>query len=379
MEEVYPKLHEYAEMDASNPKLNDLYFDSFAEQVIRAGSMSYADWEYPLRNENPYEVFLPDVQSQRQLIGRGMTGWVKQRIAKGETNDALRGIRAQLAGGRHCAATPVLVCHIIGTAITNQGLDNLELTIQLKDCPNLYWSLSKLPPTLQELGPMLRWELWAAPTRLNEPLPPVGDDAWRSIAQKFVETFSTFSEERYTPEEAAELQGKMVAIAKQALPKSLSFTAAEIEQMSKEELIMRWIYMNYCRFRSQVEPLAFQSPVEVIKAKKKIERQDMELLAATGAKASPYPVSLPTGILACRNFERRVKFLQTIEALRDYASRHDGEFPKDLSTLEVAAPSDPFTNEPFSYQLKGTTARIWQVPVEGLSSPLYDYDLSIAN
>ena len=148
---------------------------------------------------------------------------------------------------------------------------------------------------------MVRWDLWATASRLKEPLPPIGDKEWVQIARKFVELVAESSDERYTQDEGAKLQDKMQQLAKQQLPEALGFTDAEIKQMSSEELIMRWVYMQYCRLRTQIEPLAFQSPTQIIAAKSKIEAENMALLESTGAKSSPYPIVLPHCILVCRD------------------------------------------------------------------------------
>ena len=236
MKDVYPKLHEYAEMDTADPRFEDFYFSSFAEQMIRAGSMSYADWQYPLRSENPYMILLPDIQSQRQLAGRGMTAWIRLLLSRGDVEEALTCIKAQLGCAKHCAATPVVVCHLVGLAIANMAFDNLELALESDKCPNMYWSLAALPPTLQDIGPMVRWELWATPARLDEPLPPIGDEKWGQIASKFVKLFAEVSNERYSQEEGAALQQKMLRLAKQQLPELFVFSEDEIDQMTKEEL-----------------------------------------------------------------------------------------------------------------------------------------------
>ncbi len=376
MKDVYPTLHEFADMDVHNPKLHELHFNRFAEQIIRAGTMSYADWQYPLRSERPYHIFLPDIQSQRQLVGRGMTAWIKQRLSKREIDLALRGIKAQLGCSRHCAATPVVVCHLVGLAIANAAFDNLELAIQSGDCPNLYWSLATLSPTLQELGPMVRWELRWTPTRLNEPLPPIGDEEWSRSARNFVESIAESTNDRYSKEEAATLQSKLERLAKQELSKTIGFSEVEIERMSTEERIMRLLHLHYRRFRSHVEPLTYKSPLQIIAAKNKLEAENKDLLAATGAKSSPYPISLPQGILACRTFDRRVKLLQTIEAIRDYASKHSGSFPSKLEQLDLAAPNDPFTEKPFVYEVNGKSARLRQAEIEGYTTAIYDYELT---
>lgn len=376
MKDLYPRLHEFAEMDISDPKWKDFYFDRFAEQIIRAGTMSHADWQYPLRSERPYLILLPDLQSQRQLVGRGMTAWIRQQLSQGKTDKALQGIKAQLGCSRHCAATPIVVCHLVGLAIANSGFDNLELAIESGECPNMYWALATLPPTLQDLGPMVRWELWAAPTRLSEPLPSIGNDKWIPIANRFIDLYSEASDDRYTREEGEALQKKMDLLAKDQLAKELSFSVDEVERMTKEERIMRWIYLRYLQFRSNVEPLAYQSPKQIIAAKRTIEEANEKLLTESGAKSSPYPIMLPQGILACRNFERRSKFIQTIEAIRDYAGRNNGTLPAKLDDLHLVAPNDPFTEQPFVYELNGKTARLSQEKIDGFSGATFDYELT---
>lgn len=376
MKDLYHKLHEYAEMDLKDPKWKDFYFDRFAEQIIRAGSMSHADWQYPLRSERPYLIGLPDIQSQRQLVDRGMTAWIRQQLSQGKTDKALQGIKAQFGCSRHCAATPIVICHLVGLSIANSGFDNLELATRADDCPNMYWALATLPPTLQDLGPMVRWELWATPTRLSEPLPSIGNDQWIQIANRFVELYSDTTAARYTQEEGEALQKKMDLLAKDQLAKEFDFPAEDVERMTKEERIMRWLYLRYLQFRSNVEPLANQSPKQIMAAKRTIEATNEKLLAESGAKSSPYPIMLPQGVLACRNFERRAKFLQTVEAIRDYAGRNNGALPAKLDDLHLTAPNDPFTEQPFAYELKGKTARLSQAKIDGFSGVTFDYELT---
>lgn len=376
MKDVYPKLHEFAEMDAADPRLQELHFDRFANQIIRAGSMSFADWQYPLRSEQPTLILLPDLQSQRQLVGRGMTAWIKQRLAKGDVDNALAGIKAQLGCGRHCAATPVIVCHLVGLSLASAAFDNLERALKFEEVPNMYWALAALPPTLEDLGPMMRWELWASPSRIDEPLPPIGDASWKQLANKFVNAYAESSSEQYTPQEAEALKKNIERLAQEELPKAYEFSQADMQRMTPEERVMRWIYLGYCRLRTQLEPLANQAPSQVIEAQRAIEASKKQILAATGAKSMPYPIALTQGVLACRNFERRVKFLQTIESIRDYTSKHDGRFPPDLDALELPAPHDPFTGKPFLFENLGQTARLQQTEIEGLTIATFDYELT---
>ena len=76
------------------------------------------------------------------------------------------------------------------------------------------------------------------------------------------------------------------------------------------------------------------------------------------------------------SFERSLRALQTIEALRDYASKNDGAFPTRLSDLvDTPAPDDPTTGQPFQYEVKGDVASI-DSPDLGDGRP-FGYDIRI--
>jgi hypothetical protein len=51
--------------------------------------------------------------------------------------------------------------------------------------------------------------------------------------------------------------------------------------------------------------------------------------------------------------------LRSIEALRLYASAHNGDLPENIEDIkEVPVPWDPWTNKPISYRLEGDSAVI---------------------
>jgi hypothetical protein len=372
MRDVYPKLHEFEEMNLDDPRLHQLQFDHFAGQILRAGSMRYAEWEFPLRSSKPWLILLPDIQGLRHFIRSGMSAWIKQRMAKEDSESALAGIQSQLACGRHCASLPLMVCHLVGLSIANTAFDNWELAIQSGDYPNLYWSFAALGPTLHDLGPMVRWELWASPSRLNTPLPPIGDKRWEQIASDYIEALGEERSEPYTSREEDELLQGMDQLAIQEFSKSSRFSKEDVAKMSRQERVMRWRYLVYCRMRAFIEPLNNQTSLQILAAKSRFEAEFKDIPAKIKSDASHFPQA----ILSCRGFERRVRFLQTIESLRDYASDHQGRFPAKLEDLTLLAPNDPFTEKPFLYEANGKEARLRQESVsEEIAS--YDYVLTM--
>jgi hypothetical protein len=55
--------------------------------------------------------------------------------------------------------------------------------------------------------------------------------------------------------------------------------------------------------------------------------------------------------------DRYVRLMRTIEAIRDYAARHDGRLPERLEQItDLPLPIDPVTGKPFDYEVKGEIA-----------------------
>jgi len=64
-----------------------------------------------------------------------------------------------------------------------------------------------------------------------------------------------------------------------------------------------------------------------------------------------------TAHLLMNRLDRHVAALQCVEAIRLYASAHDGKFPKELSSItEVPVPNDPVRQKPFVYRRTGYNA-----------------------
>jgi DNA-directed RNA polymerase specialized sigma24 family protein len=68
---------------------------------------------------------------------------------------------------------------------------------------------------------------------------------------------------------------------------------------------------------------------------------------------------------AARSADRKAAELQLIEALRDHVAKR-GSAPRDLSALQLPAPLDPATGNPFGYSGNANTITIdAQIPKDG--------------
>lgn len=379
IEKYLPKMAEYSRLDVGDPRLDEIPFGYFAAQIRRAGLMSFADWEYPLRSSVPF-VTLPDIGSQRSFVGRGMTIWIKQRLTQGDITAALEGIQAQLACSRHIAQSPILVCHLVAVATAEVGLENIEHFIQQPSAPNLYWSLALLPNQLIDPGPMVRWENNSLPRllpALTDSMPEIGDVRWQIVAKEFASLMAELSDGSFGEDEASALVENTDQLAVPFLADELGFTAEQLQQMTEEERIMRWILTMHRRFSVTCESLLAMPLPMVLERWQEMEEwhdtfsQEMQIKA----EQSPFSniVVVRHGMISSYRFGRRVRLLQTVEALRDYAAKHDGALPDSLSQLELPVPIDPFTGELFEYHREGREATLQWADVPGSMVPQLQY------
>jgi len=78
--------------------------------------------------------------------------------------------------------------------------------------------------------------------------------------------------------------------------------------------------------------------------------------------------------------EQRIALLQHVEALRLYAAAHAGKFPASLTECGVPLPVDPFTGQPFRYELERDTAHVRGSPPRGMEkNPAFNvhYEVTI--
>lgn len=376
----FPKLTpELAERDPSDAELQAFRFDGFAQQIIRAGNMSDANWEYPLHSSNPYYVLLPDAQMMRYFMGWGMTVWIKQQIAKQDFAAALTGVQAQLSCARHLSATPVAVCQLIGRTVSMQALDNLELLIQQSaDIENMYWALAILPRSVGDLSATAEWESYAfrkTLPSLTEQIPEIGSDRWPLIAGEFIKMMEDASHERYNATEIQTLTAKLDQVASRFLQEELGWTSEQLQQATIEERVMRWVIVQRHWFDLQTEQMTVSSIPEAWEIYRQIKDKSKRIMQETGSKHDPFS-DTARAIIGCLQFHRRVRFLQSIEAIRDHAARNAGQLPDSLQQLKFPAPADPFTGQAFEYRKNGEDAWLSYPPVAGDPNPTRSYNLT---
>ena len=370
MQEVWPKLGEVAELPHDDPKVAEIPFDGFQRRLYRAAMMKHADWEYPIDREPLVTILLPDAQGFRNLAGRGLHIWNGQQIAKGNLHGAREGILTQFACARHVAQTPFIVTHLVANAISRMGLERIELLIQQPDSPNLYWALAGLPDSIGPVKEAIELESRALIKSLpsfSDGVPATGDAKWKSAAAEFSTFMELSNPRKLTPSEANELKRNLLTESIGVLKNRMGFQDDALAKMSDEEKIMRWVMLTTQEFSTRVEN-AFSLPApDAIELLTQIDAETKALEEKLGAPASPFMKNAANIYMSLYGFGRRVKFLQTVEAIRNHMSLNDGKLPRSLNELSLPIPIDPFTNQPFEYQLSGKTATLKMVAIEGVS------------
>lgn len=376
MRNVLPNLRKWTELAYDDPNIPNLIsFDGFTRKLRRAAYIRNANWNYPFDEEPHATILLPDVQGLRAFLVDGMKLWVGNKIAVGDLEAAREGILIQLAGARHIARTPVMVNHLIANAITDSAFGRAEIMLGHPDCPNLYWAFAMLPRTSGNYRDCLNWEsnmLENSLMSLTDPHPPIDDPAWRKIADEFSTHMGMeMGRQGLDVTEAALLMVRMDAIARRDLVAFSQFPIEDVERMKHEEAIMRWVLFQTRLVNAEIEA-AFNLPApQALHELGNVETRVAEMMQSTGAPEAPFtenPVSL---YLSMFRFERRVKLLQVVEALRHHLSRSGGQLPTSLAQIKpLHVPNDPFTESPFEYELTDGVAHLKTPRIPGISEEL---------
>jgi hypothetical protein len=185
---------------------------------------------------------------------------------------------------------------------------------------------------------------------------------WRAILDSMIRVNEKNPAEGSTRPAAmpsvAQLVNTLSSQAKQALS-SEGTPAASLNVMAPEQLVGLYLYRQY-QTNSNEAWRAWELPVW----------QSAAILPDNpGRQYPPHPhpdnpfmimiPSLRRARFQMARLDQQIQISRLIEALRDYAARHDGHAPASLDDVkDLPMPIDPFTNQRFPYRVEGATAII---------------------
>jgi hypothetical protein len=267
---------------------------------------------------------------------------------------------------RHLGEHPTLIGGLVGMAISSLAIGGLEEMLEQPGCPNLYWALTNLPSPLISLDKgmegermMLAWVF----RDLDDDAPMSKDrlDAFVAEMEKMLGTAEGKPDERRV--------------------------RGWLDARNEDESTVGAARRRLVEYGLPEERLAWFPPDQVILLDEKRELEvrfddnaktlnfpawQAEALAAKVESKKPPDLFADILLPALRSVrhaqarvDQRIALLRNVEALRLYAAEHEGTLPAKLSDVSVPLPLDPFTGEPFRYEVAGETAHLRGSPPSG--------------
>jgi hypothetical protein len=257
----------------------------------------------------------------------------------------------------------------------------LEVVLQMPDCPNLYWSLTAMPrpfidlkkgirgelrameatiplPKDVEKGPMTPEEALAALDRLWAGIQKMADEPGKlGVAQSRLGLAAYITMQHPSARKALLAAGK---------------TEAELDAMPPAQVVMLDSLIRFRNLRDQYFVWLEAPYAEAMEGM----RQSQQRIEETRHNGAPFDLLQSALLLLLPAIDkvyqaevrtgRRIASLRAVEAVRLYAAKHDGNLPAKLADVgEVPVPADPATNKPFDYTVEGNTFVINVPPPPG--------------
>lgn len=358
------------------------------QTVEEAARREACDWQMPFREEPPFNILLPELQTMR-VFGRVLAAKARSHVAAGEAEEALAALKTGYMVARHAAAGPTLIHRLVGVAISNIMSQALMELIEQPAAPNLYWTLSDLPQPFIEFREAYHYEVdWIYfwhPEWVDIGSQQHGDAEWRAMYDSLLNVFDQL-EPKFSGENGRWL---LAGLAIKGYPRAKRALIAEgrspdeVEAMSVSQALLIYTMQTYDHLRDDVFKWStlpyWQAHAGMAEAAQQLGRKakrDEVLPLAQWI----LPAVQSTGFAQARG-QRTLALLRTIEALRLYAAVHDGELPEQLADIhEAPAPHDPVTGEAFQYHLDGEQAVLEAPAPEGMSKEYFGarYVITIA-
>lgn len=384
-------------LDSKGRKLTQSLLD---ENIVPGGKRQECDWGIraeQFTGADFFQLTLGEFQSVRS-IARMLNLQIRLAVHEHRYDDAVKYLRTQYQIGADVGSEPVVVCGLIGIAITGIANAGVADLIAAPDSPNLYWALSEIPTIPVPIGPAARNELAFAHKifgDLNElersvRTPDEWNAYWKSSVAKIYSAIGSVRDEN----------SRFVAVAAVPLATGLSGYSHAKRRLvdwgrppdEVEAMAVGQVLTLYSARVSQTGAdkywQAFLAPYSATKFRDGSAAE--EYAAASGMLSGgedrevlPVVSLLSPATQSARSAEMRVTrelaALRVIEALRMHAARNDSRWPDTLDDVTcVPVPLNPATDKPFVYHRDGKTAVLELPDSDGAPGNSRRYEITIA-
>jgi len=292
--------------------------------------------------------------------------------------------------GRHAADAPTLVQALVGIAIANVMLNQVEEFIHTPGSPNLYWALTALPQPFIDLRRPYQGERMLIDSLLPGFREALRDPSVKPLSPAQMEELG-LRLAKLADEAKTGASTLLFAIALKKYSTAKDFlrrngrTEEQVDSLPVLQAVMLYEVAEYDRlfdefFKWQGQPFEVQQRGLV-----DADRQLRELVGRLGAPGLSLPGLLLPAVHkvseASVKLDRRICGLRCVEAIRLHAAAHDGQLPATLAAItEVPLPGDPMTGRSFQYEVSGGTATLTAPPLRGDAASAYNsfqYEITI--
>jgi len=364
--EDFDKLNEY--LDGPLEKMPRSKVESFTmrgllNELDLAARRRHCDWEMVdrIRTEG-FAMLLPDVQSFR-TYGNLLSARTRVLLLDRKFDKAVHSLQTHFALARHVSEAPILINVLVGNAILQRALHDLEALAQVEGAPSMFWALADLPQPFLHLERALEGErlmidaiLPGIREALDDPTrPPLSVEQIRAEMERntFFELFGR-SREWSTKLALVYLTSRMYPSARAYLI-SRGFTEKQLDAMPVTQVSLMHVMAEYDRLFDEFAKW-YRQPRWIARAGLRKADEALPKSLADHPDTSWLGGLTVPGMNRVHesqtNLERRIALARIVEALRLYAGEHEGRLPATLADIkDLPLPLDPMTGQAFQYTL----------------------------
>jgi DNA-binding FrmR family transcriptional regulator len=368
--------------------LKNLVRTNQLKELDLAARRSYCDWELADRaRQEGFSMLLPDVQSMR-TNGTLLQLRARVEIAEGRFDDAVWTLQTGFGVARHMGEAPILINDLVGVAIGQRMLEEVEELIAQPNAPNLYWSLSALPRPFISMRKALEGEkafvIEAHFRQLAErPLTPLAAEQLQELVDMLLKLAGGGR--------PADLSSRaaLLAACLKTYPddkKVLVASGFDAEAIERLPVLQVGFLASIQRYHEMIDDMTkwMSEPYHV--AVPQLDKLEGQIRAMKAGMVEGVPLAtlvvpaISKVNLAAARVDRRIAALRIIEALRLHAAANGGKLPTSLDEIkEVPIPLDPLTGKAFEYKLNGTKATLKGASPLGPGNQAYaiDYEITL--
>jgi hypothetical protein len=360
-------------------------YNQFKELDL-AARREYCDWGLTARvKTDGIGMLLPDTQGFR-AFANVLALRTRFHLADGDFGKAAYSLQTGFALGKDVANAPLLINALVGIAVSMVQAGQVDEWIQTPGSPNLYWALTELPrPYIDPHRPIQGERLWLyaeVPLLRNLDKMQLSPRQSQELTDSIVRLMRMEDNSRTNGEEKMALMTlalKFYPEAKRTLI-AAGRQPEEVEAMPMIQVYLIHALRQYFELQDDLFKWYSLPYPEALPGLHKADREIRE--AKRRLDAMPFVDYLPAiakVYTAYARLDRRIAALRCIEAIRLYASMHEGKLPGTLGDItEVPVPVDPMLAKPFEYKVSGDKATLSAPAPEGtVSANALTYELTM--